>query len=161
MKRSGFWSMQCRYRADHTSPSYILPSNCHASYFLVPALLHLSSMFYSLLYICVCCCCMDVLISSFSHTVLHTIKFQKRGLPHAHIILWVMADTSNPTPAVIDKHVSAEIPDPKTDPLGYALVAEHMVHGLCGSRNPRCPCMKKERCSKFYKTVSRRDFSQL
>ncbi|XP_066384732.1 uncharacterized protein [Miscanthus floridulus] len=59
--------------------------------------------------------------------VLHTVEFQKRGLPHAHIILWVSADTSQPTSAYVDSFVSAEIPDPKEDPLRYALVAEHMV----------------------------------
>jgi len=71
--------------------------------------------------------------------VLHTVEFQKRGLPHAHIIIWTSADTSNPTPAMIDKHISAEIPDPKLDPLGYVLVAEHMIHGPCGKQNPKCP----------------------
>ncbi|KAJ1262208.1 hypothetical protein BS78_09G089200 [Paspalum vaginatum] len=53
--------------------------------------------------------------------VLHTVEFQKRGLPHAHIIIWLLQDTSQPTPAFIDKFISAEIPDPNEDPLGYAL----------------------------------------
>jgi len=51
---------------------------------------------------------------------------------------------------MIDSYVSAEIPDPKDDPLGYALVAEHMIHGPCGSQNPACPCMKDGRCSKHF-----------
>ncbi|WVZ88903.1 hypothetical protein U9M48_035370, partial [Paspalum notatum var. saurae] len=82
--------------------------------------------------------------------VLHTVEFQKRGLPHAHIIFWLLQDTSHPQPDFIDKFISAEIPDPNEDPLGYALVAEHMMHGPCGSAFPRCPCMKKGRCSKGY-----------
>jgi hypothetical protein len=64
--------------------------------------------------------------------VLHTVEFQKRGLPHAHIIVWLAQDTLHPSPAFIDKHISAEILDPRVDPLGYALVAEHMMHGPCG-----------------------------
>lgn len=83
-------------------------------------------------------------------TVLHTVEFQKRGLPHAHIILWTSTDTSQPTPTLIDSFVSAQIPDPKIDPLGYALVAEHMIHGPCGKYNVSCPCMKNGKCSKFF-----------
>ena len=82
--------------------------------------------------------------------MLHTVEFQKRGLPHAHIILWTTADTLDPTPTMVDSYVTAEIPDPKQDPLGYALVAEHMIHGPCGSHNPACPCMKNGRCSKHF-----------
>ncbi|WVZ93683.1 hypothetical protein U9M48_039647, partial [Paspalum notatum var. saurae] len=82
--------------------------------------------------------------------VLHTVEFQKRGLPHAHIIIWLLQDTSQPTPDFINRFISAEIPDPNEDPLGYALVAEHMMHGPCGPTFPRCPCMKKGRCSKGY-----------
>jgi len=82
--------------------------------------------------------------------VLHTVEFQKRGLPHAHIILWTSTDTSSPTAAMIDKYVAAEIPDPKIEPLGYALVSEHMIHGPCGKDNPKCPCMKKKKCSKHF-----------
>jgi hypothetical protein len=43
---------------------------------------------------------------------------------------------------LIDSFVSAEIPDPVEDPLGYALVAEFMMHGPCGKDKPKCPCMK-------------------
>lgn len=91
--------------------------------------------------------------------VLHTVEFQKRGLPHAHIIIWTSADTSNPTPAMIDKHISAEIPDPKLDPLGYVLVAEHMIHGPCGKQNPKCPCMKNNKCSKHFPKTYQDDTS--
>ncbi|KAJ1256522.1 hypothetical protein BS78_K009300 [Paspalum vaginatum] len=82
--------------------------------------------------------------------VLHTVEFQKCGLPHAHIIIWLLQDTSQPTPAFIDRFISAEIPDPNEDPLGYALVVEHVMHGPCGSTFPRCPCMKNGKCSKRY-----------
>jgi hypothetical protein len=50
----------------------------------------------------------------------------------------------------MDSFISVEIPNPSSDPLGYALVAEHMVHDLCGRYNPRCSCMKNGRCSKNY-----------
>jgi hypothetical protein len=82
--------------------------------------------------------------------VLYTTEFQKRGLPHSHIIFWVSTDTTQPTPELIDSFISAEILDPNTDPLAYCLVAEHMIHGPCGPLNPGCPCMKNGRCSKNY-----------
>jgi hypothetical protein len=59
-------------------------------------------------------------------------------------------DTSQPTAALINSFISAEILDPATDPLGYVLVAEHMVHGPCGELNTKSPCMKNGRCSKNY-----------
>ena len=51
---------------------------------------------------------------------------------------------------MIDLWISAEIPNPHEDPLGYVLVAEHMMHGPCGEKNQQCPCMKKGKCSKYY-----------
>jgi hypothetical protein len=63
---------------------------------------------------------------------------------------WVSIDTSEPTPELIDSFISAKIPDPAVDPLGYALVAEHMFHGPCGIYNPNSLCMKDGRCLKNY-----------
>jgi len=84
-------------------------------------------------------------------SVLHTIEFQKRGLPHAHILVWQKKEDDRVvTPAFINSYISAEIPDPVQDPLGYALVAEFMMHGPCGVDGPKCPCMKKGFCSKKF-----------
>lgn len=64
--------------------------------------------------------------------------------------MWTSVDTTEPTPTLINSYISARIPDPTTDPLGYALVAEHMMHGPCGEYNLACPCMKDGRCSKYF-----------
>ena len=46
----------------------------------------------------------------------YTIEFQKRGLPHAHMILF-LADADKPrTTQDINNLVSAEIPDPQLQP---------------------------------------------
>jgi hypothetical protein len=82
--------------------------------------------------------------------VLYTIEFQKRGLPHSHIIFWVSNGTSEPTSNFIDSFISAEIPNPSINPLGYYLVAEHMIHGPCRALNPNSPCKKNNKCSKNY-----------
>lgn len=41
----------------------------------------------------------------------HSIEFQKRGLPHAHILLIMDSESKFKTEEDIDKMVSAEIPD--------------------------------------------------
>ncbi|KAM0826907.1 hypothetical protein ACQ4PT_068551 [Festuca glaucescens] len=70
---------------------------------------------------------------------LYVVEFQKRGLPHTHTLIWLKIDTRDPTPAMIDQYISAEIPDYAVDPLGYALVEEFMIHGPCGELNPDSP----------------------
>jgi hypothetical protein len=84
------------------------------------------------------------------YAVLYTVEFQKRGLPHAHIIFRVSTNTAQPTTEFIDSFITTEIPDPAIDPLGYALIAEHMVQRPCGSYNQISPCLKKGQCSKHY-----------
>ncbi|XP_024392361.1 uncharacterized protein [Physcomitrium patens] len=78
----------------------------------------------------------------------YTIEFQKRGLPHAHILLW-LKDKVNDCD-LVDRIVCAEIPDLDRQPQLYAAVAKHMMHGPCGFDNPNCPCMKDDRCTKKY-----------
>lgn len=78
---------------------------------------------------------------------MYTTEFQKRGLPHVHILVWLAGQTEASS-TFIDSLVSAELPDISVDPLGYALVEEFMVQGPCGYLNIRCPCMKDGVCSK-------------
>ncbi|CAN0839975.1 hypothetical protein LINGRAHAP2_LOCUS2707 [Linum grandiflorum] len=81
---------------------------------------------------------------------MHTVEFQKRGLPHVHIIIW-LADCDKPkTPLLVDKIISAELPNPLLDPVGYEAVTKFMLHGPCGDARPSCPCMKDGKCSKFF-----------
>ncbi|XP_077215969.1 uncharacterized protein LOC143850629 [Tasmannia lanceolata] len=71
----------------------------------------------------------------------YTIEFQKRGLPHAHILLWLHQSDKYPTSSEIDKIILAEIPDETSDYTAYAAVAEFMMHGPCGAANNKAPCM--------------------
>ena len=82
--------------------------------------------------------------------MVYTIEFQKRGLPHAHILIFLYPRDKNPTPDHIDQIISAEIPDRDSDPVAYETVKQLMVHGLCGSANPRSPCMFNNQCSKRF-----------
>ncbi|KAF7814870.1 DeSI-like protein [Senna tora] len=47
---------------------------------------------------------------------IYTIEFQKRGLLHAHILIWLNADEKFSTASQMDSVISAEIPNPDTDP---------------------------------------------
>lgn len=82
--------------------------------------------------------------------VLVSVEFQKRGLPHAHILVWLDSPSVEGVTQLADKFISAEIPDPAEDPLGYSLVEEFMLHGPCGAANKNCPCMKDNVCSKKF-----------
>ena len=53
---------------------------------------------------------------------LYTIEFQKRGLPHAHVLLILARPYKPKTAADYDTIVSAEIPDKNRDPNTYETV---------------------------------------
>jgi hypothetical protein len=82
--------------------------------------------------------------------VLYTVEFQKRGLPHIHCLMWLAAGAKEFDASIVDNFICVEIPDVNTDPLGYALVDEFMIHGPCGESNRNCPCMKNNKCSKKF-----------
>ncbi|XP_052620978.1 uncharacterized protein LOC111880446 [Lactuca sativa] len=48
--------------------------------------------------------------------VVYTIEFQKRGLPHCHICLFMHANSKRPTVEYIDSIISVEIPNINEDP---------------------------------------------
>ena len=81
--------------------------------------------------------------------MVHVIEFQKRGLPHAHILV-SLKPGSNPQIETFDKFVQAEIPDPITQPSLYNKVVAHNIHGPCGDLNPQSVCMQDGSCQKKY-----------
>lgn len=78
---------------------------------------------------------------------MYSVEWQKRGLPHIHILLWL---EQRIFPDTIDKVICAEIPDPEQDPLLHNIVKANMIHGPCGGLNHNSPCMKGDSCSKRY-----------
>ncbi|GFX28377.1 helitron_like_N domain-containing protein [Trichonephila clavipes] len=76
---------------------------------------------------------------------LYTIEWQKRGLPHAHILVWLK---DRIRPEEIDQIISAEIPDPLIDQELFDIVTKHMIHGPCGAFNMTSPCMENGKCKK-------------
>ena len=64
----------------------------------------------------------------------YTIEFQKRGLPHAHILI-ILCDTATPRDIVeYDRIVYAVLPDPVLQPRLHAIVK------LCGVAKKSAPC---------------------
>lgn len=80
----------------------------------------------------------------------HVIEFQKRGLPHAHILA-ILAPRDKPlTTEDIDAITCAELPDRDTEPRLFETVLGSMIHRPCGAYGPNQPCMDGNRCSKGY-----------
>ena len=74
----------------------------------------------------------------------NVIEFQKRGLPHAHILL-ILDEADRPRSAEdYDKIVSAQLPDKELEPDLWHTVTKHMIHGPCGeachSSSLHCHC---------------------
>lgn len=86
--------------------------------------------------------------------IVYVIEFQKRGLPHAHILVTMNAEDVPRDGDALDSFISAELPDRDASPEDaelYDLVGAHMLHGPCGPAFPDCPCMKNARCTKWYR----------
>ncbi|XP_053164882.1 uncharacterized protein LOC128350484 [Hemicordylus capensis] len=82
--------------------------------------------------------------------IVYVIEFQKRGLPHAHILLILTEHYKPKTETFIDNIVSAEIPNIKTTPRLHEIVTKHMIHGPCGTHNQHSPCMINNKCTKEF-----------
>jgi len=78
------------------------------------------------------------------------IEFQKRGLPHVHILLILDEMSKLRTAEDYDSMVSAEIPDPICHLKAYETVTSCMVHGPCGPDFFNAQCMEQGKCKKRY-----------
>ena len=79
---------------------------------------------------------------------LYTIEFQKRGLPHAHIIIFLKPHAKLRTPEDIDSLMSSEFPTENQELL--ELIQRLMVHTPCDGQNSTAPCMVNGTCSKGF-----------
>ena len=81
---------------------------------------------------------------------IYVIEYQKRGLPHAHILLILHSADKPRTSADIDSMVCAEIPCQTTHPELYETIISFNLHGPCGTANPTAPCMTDGKCSRRF-----------
>ena len=84
--------------------------------------------------------------------ILWVIEFQKRGLPHAHILVILSERDRLSCSADVDNVISPENFPKDTEEREQAerlesIVLSNMVHGPCGKEFPESPCMKDGKCS--------------
>ena len=72
------------------------------------------------------------------------VEFQKRGLPHIHILIILDKNDAMKNCDEYDKIVSAEIPDPEKTPVLYERVMSHMIHFHTKQ------CWTDNTCSKYF-----------
>ncbi|XP_074327791.1 uncharacterized protein LOC141665703 [Apium graveolens] len=82
--------------------------------------------------------------------VMYVIEFQKRGLPHCHMLIWLHPRDRPQNTEQIDKLISAEIPDSKNDLIGYHVVQNFIIHGPCGKDYSYSPYMVKGQCGRHF-----------
>jgi hypothetical protein len=81
--------------------------------------------------------------------MVHTIEFQKRGLPHMHLLIFLDETCKIRSAKDVDDIVCAEFPDKDADPELFDIIGKAMVHGPCSARcladpnNPNSKCTKK------------------
>ena len=92
---------------------------------------------------------------------LWVIEFQKRGLPHAHILVILNEEDRLSNSSDVDNVISAQLPpepslfEPGSEEQKQAerlesIVLKNMIHGPCGKLNPKSPCMQDGKCSKGF-----------
>ncbi len=81
---------------------------------------------------------------------IYVVEFQKRGLLHAHILIFFTEDCRPHTVEDVDCMISAELPNSETNKLAHQMVARCMMHGPCGATVPNAPNMEEGKCKKQY-----------
>lgn len=84
----------------------------------------------------------------------YVIEFQKRGLPHCHMLLIMKERWKARVADDVDEAVCAELPDRNTNPELYDAITTCMIHRECG---PYCPtaCMVNGKCSQRFPKILR------
>uniref|UniRef100_A0A183GEZ6 Helitron_like_N domain-containing protein n=1 Tax=Heligmosomoides polygyrus TaxID=6339 RepID=A0A183GEZ6_HELPZ len=79
------------------------------------------------------------------------VEFQKRGLPHCHLLVCLTDCDKFRSPDDVDKIIWAHIPNPQFRRL-FNIVTQFNLHGRCGERNGDAACMNLETgfCSKRF-----------
>jgi len=78
--------------------------------------------------------------------LVYTIEYQKHGLPHMHLLIFLESDHKIRTVEQIDSFISAQIPDRNIYPQLYEAVEKYMLHGPCSPEH----CLENGLCKKHF-----------
>ena len=78
--------------------------------------------------------------------LVYTIEYQKRGLPHMHLLIFLENQDKIHTVQQVDALISAQIPDENIHPQLYGAVTHFMLHGPCTPER----CLQNGRCKKHF-----------
>jgi len=84
-------------------------------------------------------------IFGLSVAYIYTIEFQKHGLPHMHLLIFLHVPHKLTTPEAVDSCIWARWPDPEQYPKLFATVKWCMVH-TCSATS----CLANGKCSKGF-----------
>ena len=85
-----------------------------------------------------------------SLAMIHVIKFQKRGLPHAHLVLTFEQEYRLGDAAGVDSISSAKISSLHQFPVLHETISNQMMHGPCGQDSINCSYMVNNTCNKNF-----------
>ena len=78
--------------------------------------------------------------------LVYTIEYQKRGLPHMHLLIFLQEHDKIRRPEQVDSFISAQIPDAEITPQLYSAVSKYMLHGPCKPER----CLENGKCQKHF-----------
>ncbi|XP_026471532.1 uncharacterized protein LOC113375801 [Ctenocephalides felis] len=76
---------------------------------------------------------------------LYSVEWQERGLPRAHILLWLIDKVRS---VEIDNIISAEIPDKNVYEELFDIITTNMIPSPCDTLTIMSPCMVNGKCTK-------------
>jgi Helitron helicase-like domain at N-terminus len=86
----------------------------------------------------------------------YTVKYQKRGLPYFHLLLFLNHKAPSYkgflSPRYINNIILTKLPPPKIDPDGSLtkIVKGYMLHRKCGQKDPSALCTRNNLCKKGF-----------
>ncbi|XP_073154080.1 uncharacterized protein [Henckelia pumila] len=80
----------------------------------------------------------------------YVVEFQKRGLPHIHMLIILKQEYKINSADQFDDYVSAELPQKENNSRLFNLVVKHMMHRPCGYLNKTNSCMINGQCKSHY-----------